>query len=80
VTLAVANGVYVILLLIGGVIFPLHELGGLASFARLFPTAALSDLLHTTLGSGPSATEAWVVLALWAVAAPVVAALTFKWE
>jgi ABC-2 type transport system permease protein len=80
VTLAVANGVYVILLLIGGVIFPLHELGGLASFARLLPTAALSDALHTTLGSGPSATEAWVVLALWAVAAPVVAALTFKWE
>ena len=27
VTLAVANGVYVVLLLIGGVIFPLHELG-----------------------------------------------------
>ncbi len=80
VTLAVANGVYVILLLIGGVIFPLHELGGLASFARLLPTAALSDALHTTLGSGPNATEAWVVLALWAVAAPVVAALTFKWE
>ena len=43
VTLAVANGVYVILLLIGGVIFPLHELGGLATFARLLPTAALSD-------------------------------------
>jgi ABC-2 type transport system permease protein len=80
VTLAVANGVYVILLLIGGVIFPLHELGSLASFARLLPTAALSDALHGTLGSGASATEAWVVLALWAVAAPVVAAVTFKWE
>ena len=80
VTLAVANGVYVILLLIGGVIFPLHELGSLASFARLLPTAALSDALHSTLGSGASATEAWVVLALWAVAAPVVAAVTFKWE
>jgi len=80
VTLAVANGVYVILLLIGGVIFPLHELGGLASFARLLPAAALSDALHTTLGSGPSATEGWVVLAAWAVAAPVVAAFTFKWE
>ena len=79
-TLAVANGVYVILLLIGGVIFPLHELGGLARFARLLPTAALSDALHATLGSGSNATEGWVVLALWAVAAPVVAAVTFKWE
>ena len=45
VTLAAANGVYVILLLIGGVIFPLEKLGGLASFARLLPTAALSDAL-----------------------------------
>ena len=52
VTLAVANGVYVVLLLIGGVIFPLHELGALASFARLLPTAALSDALHAALGSG----------------------------
>ncbi len=80
VTLAVANGVYVILLLVGGVIFPLHELGGLAAVARLLPTAALSDALHVTLGSGTSATEGWFVLAVWAVAAPVVAAVTFKWE
>jgi len=81
VTLAVANGVYVILLLIGGVLFPLSELGGLASFARLLPTAALSDALHPTLGSGASVPlEAWVVLVCWAIAAPVVAAFTFKWE
>jgi len=80
VTLAVANGTYVMLLLIGGVVFPLHELGGLASFARLLPTAALSDALHTTLGSGSGATEGWVVLAVWATAAPVVVALSFEWE
>jgi phage protein U len=71
----------VILLLIGGVLFPLHELGGLASFARLLPTAALSDALHLTLGAGSSApAQAWIVLALWAVAAPTVAAFSFKWE
>jgi ABC-2 type transport system permease protein len=81
VTLAVANGVYVILLLIGGVLFPLHELGALATFARLLPTAALSDALHRTLGNGSGAPlEAWVTLAAWAVAAPAVAALRFKWE
>jgi ABC-2 type transport system permease protein len=81
VTLAVANGVYVILLLIGGVIFPLSKLGGLASFARLLPTAALSDALHPTLGTGSGVpAEAWLVLATWAVVAPVVAAVTFKWE
>jgi ABC-2 type transport system permease protein len=81
VTLAVANGVYVILLLIGGVLFPLHELGALASVARLLPTAALSDALHMTLGSGAGAPlEAWVTLAIWAVGAPAVAATTFKWD
>ncbi len=81
VTLAAANGVYVVLLLIGGVIFPLSKLGGLASFARLLPTAALSDALHRALGTGSSVpAEAWVVLGLWAVAAPIVAALTFRWE
>ncbi|MGA2528079.1 MAG: ABC transporter permease [Acidimicrobiales bacterium] len=81
VTLAVANGVYVILLLIGGVLFPLHELGPLAAFSRLLPTAALSDALHLTLGSGSGVPlESWVILALWAVAAPAVAALSFKWD
>jgi ABC-2 type transport system permease protein len=81
VTLAVANGVYVILLLIGGVLFPLHELGAMAAFARLLPTAALSDALHSTLGSGSSAPlEAWLALAVWAVGAPSVAALSFKWD
>jgi len=81
VTLAVANGVYVILLLIGGVLFPLQKLGALASFARLLPTAALSDALHRTLGTGSGAPlEAWVALVVWAVAAPVVATLTFKWD
>jgi ABC-2 type transport system permease protein len=81
VTLAVANGLYVIMLLIGGIVFPLHELGGLASFARLLPAAALSDALHPMLGAGSGAPpEAWVALAIWALAAPAVAASTFKWE
>ena len=43
--------------------------------------AALSSALHATLGSGGSVpAESWVVLAVWAVAAPVAAALTFRWE
>ena len=81
VTLAVANGLYVILLLLGGVVFPLSKLGGLAPFARVLPAAALSDALHPLLGSGSGApAEAWVVLAAWAVLAPVAAAATFRWE
>ncbi|MGO9197483.1 MAG: ABC transporter permease [Acidimicrobiales bacterium] len=81
INLALANAAYIVLLLIGGIVFPLSKLGGFAAFARLLPAAALSDALHPSLGQGvaPGA-EAWIVLGAWAVVAPVVAALTFSWE
>jgi ABC-2 type transport system permease protein len=82
VNLAAANGLYLVLLLLGGMIVPISKLPeGLASFAKLLPAEALSAALHATLGSGSAVpVESWVVLAIWAVAAPVAAALTFKWE
>jgi ABC-2 type transport system permease protein len=82
VNLAAANGLYLILLLLGGMIVPIGKLGsGLADFAKLLPAAALSSALHASLGSGATVpTESWIVLAVWAVAAPVAAALTFRWE
>jgi len=82
VNLAAANGLYLILLLLGGMIVPLDKLGtGLADFAKLLPAAALSIALHASLGSGSAVpAESWVVLAVWAVAAPATAALTFRWE
>jgi ABC-2 type transport system permease protein len=82
VNLAAANGLYLVLLLLGGMIVPISKLpSGLASFAKLLPAEALSAALHATLGSGtPVPTESWVVLALWAIAAPLAAARTFKWE
>jgi ABC-2 type transport system permease protein len=82
VTLAAANGLYLVLLLLGGMIFPLNKLpGALRTFARALPAAALSDVLHGTLTAGSRAPgRAWIVLAVWAVAAPVGAATTFRWE
>lgn len=81
VTLAVANGTYVVLLLVGGVVFPLSKLGGLAGAARLLPAAALSDILHPTLGTGGSVPGlAWIVLVAWAVLAPALAAATFRFD
>jgi ABC-2 type transport system permease protein len=82
VTLAAANGLYLVLLLLGGMVVPLSKLpGGLADFARLLPAAALSDSLFHALGVGGGIPlEAWLVLLVWAVAAPVAAALTFRWE
>jgi ABC-2 type transport system permease protein len=81
-TLAAANGLYLVLLLLGGMVFPLEELpDALEAVARLLPTAALSEiLLATTSGTGNGSTEAWLVLIAWAVAAPAAAAATFRWE
>ncbi len=81
VNLALVNALYIVLLLIGGVVFPLGKLGGFADFARVLPAAALSDVLHPALGTGAATpVEGWAVLAAWAVVAPVVAAATFRWE
>ena len=82
VTLAAANGLYLLLLLLGGMIFPLTKLpGGLRAVAQALPAGALSDALHGALTAGGSVpVRAWIVLAAWAVAAPVAAARTFRWE
>jgi ABC-2 type transport system permease protein len=82
VNLAAANGLYLVLLLLGGMIVPVSKLpGGLAAVAKVLPAAALSDGLHAALGSGGAVgVQAWVVLAVWAAVTPAAAALTFRWE
>ena len=81
-TLALANGLYLVLLLLGGMIIPLESLPApLEAVARLLPAAALSEVLGASLTSGDAASaQAWTVLVVWAVAAPVVAAARFRWE
>lgn len=81
VTLAAANGLYLVLLLLGGMVFPLGELpGALRSFAEVLPAAALSDVLGAAAVGEVADARWWLTLAVWAVAAPVAAALTFRWE
>lgn len=82
VNLAAANGLYLVLLLLGGMVVPLSKLPGwLAAAARVLPAAALSDALHGSLQAGGSVPlEAWIVLAAWAVGAAMAAAATFRWE
>ena len=81
-TLAAANGLYLVLLLLGGMVVPLDRLPApIQAVARLLPAAALSDALRDTLAPGGSVpAAAWLVLLAWAVAAPAAAALTFRWE
>ncbi|MGH9065731.1 MAG: ABC transporter permease [Acidimicrobiales bacterium] len=80
--LGVANGLYVVLLLLGGMVFSLTVLpGGLQALARALPAAALSTALLHTVGTGGGAPAwSWAVLGAWAVGAPTAAALTFNWE
>jgi ABC-2 type transport system permease protein len=80
--LATANGLYLLLLLVGGMVVPLSKLPGvLRPVARALPAGALSDAMHHALGGGNvHGSSYWPVLAAWAIAAPVAAALTFRWE
>jgi ABC-2 type transport system permease protein len=80
-TLAVANGLYLVLLLLGGMVFALDRLpDALRVVAELLPAAALAETLTGALGAASASTRSWVVLATWAVAAPVAAAALFRWE
>jgi len=81
-TLAAANGLYVVLLLVGGVLLPLARLpDGVRAVARLLPTSALSDGLRAALSeSAGLPVRPFVVLALWGAGALAAAAATFRWE
>jgi ABC-2 type transport system permease protein len=82
VNLAAANGLWVVLLLVSGMLAPISKLPSwLAELSKALPAAALSDALHDAVGVGTGVpARAWLVLVIWAVAAPVAAAATFKWE
>lgn len=79
-TLAAANLGWFVLLLLGGVVFPLSAFGGAADVLRLLPTAALSDGLRTLLQSGDLVGRDLLTLAVWALVALVAAAKAFRWE
>jgi ABC-2 type transport system permease protein len=80
-TLAVANGLYLLFLLVGGFIFPIERLpGSLESVAKLLPAAALTDATRVALTGGPTQDllEPLGLLAGWAVVAIGAAAVTFR--
>jgi ABC-2 type transport system permease protein len=81
-TLAAANGLYVVLLLAGGVVLPLSDLPRpVAAAAELLPAAALAGVLHPLLGPpGAFPLAALAVLLVWAVAMPVAAIAAFRWD
>jgi ABC-2 type transport system permease protein len=80
-TLAVANLVYVLLLIGGGLLVPLSRYPVAAQHVlELLPSGALGQGLRDTFaGHGPSA-FATVVLLVWTVCASLMVSRTFKWE
>jgi ABC-2 type transport system permease protein len=80
-TLAVANGLFLAFLLLGGIVLPVDHLPApLAALASLLPAAALADIFRAAFGGSAEVVRSVVVLALWGGAAIVVAARTFSWE
>jgi ABC-2 type transport system permease protein len=81
-TLAAANLIYLLLLGVGGVVFPLSKFpAGARPVLRLLPSGAMSDGLRSVLryGAGLPVRDL-VVLAVWAVICIGLAARTFRWE
>ena len=82
INLAAQNGLYLVLLLLGGMVIPLSSLPGpLRSVAELLPSSALADILRVSLtGVGDRPGASWIVLAAWSAVAPAVAARRFRWS
>jgi ABC-2 type transport system permease protein len=81
VNLAAANGLYLVLLLLGGMVVPLSVLPhAVRLIAEVLPAAALSSSLRDAIGPSVGYAGCWAVLCVWAVVTPVVAALTFRFE
>ena len=80
-TLALANGLFLAFLLLGGIIIPIDHLpSGLAAVAQVLPANPLTEALRIALGGpgdpgGPLAT-----LLGWGVVSAGLATATFRWE
>ncbi|MBK5307907.1 MAG: ABC transporter permease [Frankiaceae bacterium] len=80
-TLAAANLLWFVLLVLGGVLFPLSHFGAAEAVLQLLPTAALSDGLRQVLqgGSGLPLSDV-LALVVWAVLSLAAASRLFRWE
>ena len=81
INLAAQNGLYLLLLLLGGMIIPRDSLPGFFStVASALPSTALADLLRATLNGTGALAQPFIVLAAWGIIAPAIAAKRFRWS
>ena len=82
INLAAQNGLYLLLVLLGGMMIPRTSLPDfLGTAARALPSTALADLLRTTLnGDGGALMAPFAILLAWGIVAPAIAARRFRWS
>ena len=82
INLAAQNGLYLVLLLLGGMVIPFAKLpGAIRAIAHALPSGALTDVLRDALSdAGAQPGRSWIVLAVWGLATPLLASRLFRWD
>ncbi len=82
INLAAQNGLYLVLLLLGGMVIPFAKLpGAIRAVAHALPSGALADVLRETLSdAGTQPARSWIVLCAWAIVTPALASRLFRWD
>ncbi|HYZ93520.1 MAG TPA: ABC transporter permease [Actinomycetota bacterium] len=79
--LALANGLFLVFLLLGGIVVPLSELPeGLRAFTSILPAEPLVSALRSSIQSSAIAVADVVTLAVWALVGGGLAIATFRWD
>lgn len=82
INLAAQNALYLVLLLIGGIVFPLQEFPSwLHWVGRISPSGALADVMRDVFsGTSVHGASSLVALLCWAIAAQLSAFKLFRWN
>ena len=81
INLAAQNGLYLVLLLLGGILIPNSELPkSIAWLAEVLPSSLLSELLRNIFGNNELKISDLASLAIWAIGACLIAVFSFKWS
>jgi ABC-2 type transport system permease protein len=80
-TLALANGLFLGFLMLGGIVLPLDHLPEwLAAIARVLPASALADVFRAALSGTGDVSGPIVILVAWGLAAVGLSVRFFRWE
>ena len=88
-TLALANGLFLAFLMLGGLVVPVEQLPPfLQPVSAVLPATALADVLRLALdsgvaaspGSGTTPVDPVVILSAWAVVPSILAVRFFRWD